>query len=967
MKKYMNIIRRSLAVILVLSVLLPLFSLGIIKAEAEEVQYIDYRDLLEHYRTHYNVDFDTPTAKFYVKIENGNTHFIEPTQAENLKPYEEFNKVPIIDTIKTGTKFSLEEKSTLGSGSKIIRWDWQIYYRDKNGNTYNKFFTEEETPKNIPAPTKEGDILIFLNVADDYKLAQNPNHINANEYGNWRTTQILRKNYTGNPNLLVKGWYFTGTRIKVTDSSADMVMRELELIDTETGKVIESFKREVDNLEPFNTLKQKLIRTSTTPMVASILSRDKTYKVRAKYQFISFEKGAFDISKPELMTPEQREITTEVVPNDLDVHYSYDDHALVDGVFDQSHKELSIDKPYVELKNLEYATFEWEFKVSDTAKKYVKIAGVVPSTFAQKNKDDINTDNWAVVFGRLEPNDIGMHKNVRLINNSNEVINTYRKGEPLRLIFPVEHVSGDRIVGTDSVKNPKVIIHVEVKDEKGNIIHQEKIQTPKLLHPKEVIDMPITKAFTTESNKITACATIDPIHRELGYNDDSRNDKICVTYRAGGVDIGMAAPVELYRNGQNVKYFEANKSHTVQFNVKHFLGDEAVGLDPTKNPKVKINIKVMDANKRLLLDQTVQADQVLNPGATIKMPMSKSFTSDTNMIRACATIDPIHEQLGYNSNPTNDTICADFMMVKNYAIRDLRAYPQSIHFGKNESQVKQNVTLNFTIINESSDENGGKLPSSPIVEIKHGNEVVWRSSVSISPGQSRKMSVTIPNRVLKIGDNIFSVEVNPDRTILEFKPGVSNPYADNKATTSIRGVAYEKCQECMTSNVRKRNDWQEKWEWYEQRGVVRSSTYKRCFKEETRTGTRCVERDEDGRCIDREDYTYTVCVDWRDVPYEYCEVTYRKEWSEIHDYYETFEIQDVLFRSKYTTDIDKRDGKGKDGWVSVKNGGQGKIKAGYGFELKIKTRYRTNRNQAPPPEPYKGNYYSGDAYGRYPI
>ncbi|GMG97513.1 hypothetical protein [Tepidimicrobium xylanilyticum] len=164
----------------------------------------------------------------------------------------------------------------------------------------------------------------------------------------------------------------------------------------------------------------------------------------------------------------------------------------------------------------------------------------------------------------------------------------------------------------------------------------------------------------------------------------------------------------------------------------------------------------------------------------------------------------------------------------------------------------------------------------------------------------------------------------------------------------------------MTSQVRNRNEWREKWEWYEQRGVVRSSTYRRCFREETRTGSYCVERDEDGRCTDRESYTYEVCVDWRDVPYEYCQVTYRREWEEIHDYYETFEIQDVLFRSKYTKDT-------KGGWVSVKGGKQGKIKAGYGFELQIKTRYRTNRNIAPPPEPYKGNYYSGDAYGRYPI
>lgn len=750
------------------------------------------------------------------------------------------------------------------------------------------------------------------------------------------------------------------------DIQADMVMRELELIDPETGEVVESFKREIDNLEPFNTNKEKLIRTNSDPRNASGLKKGKKYKVRAKYQYISFEEGKFDISKPELMTDKQRGLSTGVIPNELDVHYSYDDNVFKDGVFDESLKKISIDKPNIELKNLEYATFEWEYEVPKTVKKYIKIAGIVPATFSEKGKDSVKTNNWAVVFGQIDPNDLGMHKNVRLINNSNETIKTYRKNEPIRLVFPVEHVKGNSIIGTDPVKNPKVIINVVVRDKDNKVIHEEKIQTNRLLKPEEIIDMPITKPFVTNSDKIIACAEIDPIHRELGYNENLKNDKICVTFKAGGIDIGMTEPVELYRSGQKVKFVEPNKNHTVQFSVRHFLGDEALGLDPVKNPKVKINMVVMDANNRLLLEQTVQTDQILRSDGVIKMPMSRNFSTETGMVRACATVDPIHNELGYNENPLNDTICANFMMVKNYAVRDLKAYPPSVHFRENERTIEQDVTLTFTVINESSDELGGKLPSSPIVVIKHGNQVVWRNSVSISPGQSRKKSVTIPKRILRQGDNHFSVEVNPDRTILEFKPGVSDPYKDNKATTSIKGVEYAKCQECMTNQQRTRNDWKEKWEWYEQRGNVRESTYRKCFEYETRTRRRCVDWDDDGKCIDRETYEYEVCVDRRDIPYEYCEVTYRKEWEEIHDYYETFEIRDVLFRSKYTKDMAKKNGRGGDGWVSVKNGGYGMIKAGYGFELQIKTHYNTNRYRAPSPEPYSSNWYNGDVYGRYP-
>jgi len=897
-----------------------------------------------------------PVASFKVEVyRNGKWELVGNTSSDTVKH---------LGTFKVGDKLRITDTSKANKGTlDTAHFNGIIRIPGYKFNEPNGFGGDLKPggSKIVELKTRGNNIIALQTSIKE--IAYNTK--DKIEYPIWSTNGAKHtwgKGMFGkDKNVPWEGWsHFTAVTFDVEkEGQSNIIMRELELIDPETGKVLESFKRDIDNLDPMNVNKQKLIRTNTNPYNASELKKDKVYKVRAKYQFVSFKEGEFDISKPEKMTNKQRNITTKVNPSKLDVKYAFDNNATKEGTFD-----ITEVKTYnKELKNLETATFEWNFKVPETTKKYIKIAGMVPDEFAKKGADEIEKDNWSAVFAKLASNDIGMNKNVRLINEENKVVTSYKKGEYFRLIFPVEHVEGKEIVGTNETKNPKVYINIEVKDENGKVIFtQSKLQARTELHPKTVIDMPISEKFRTNSNKITVCATIDPIHKTLGYNDDPRNDKICVTYEAGGVDIGMAA-VELYRGGQKVKFFEPNKSHTVQFSVRHFLGDEAVGLDPTKNPKVRINIKVMDARNRLLLEQTVQTNQVLNPGATIKMPMSSSFSSETGMIRACATIDPIHAQLGYNSNPENDTICADFMMVKNYAIRDLRAYPQSIHFGKNESQLRRSVTLNFTVINESSDEHGGSLPSSPVVEIRHGGQVVWRNSVSISPGQSRKMSVTIPDRVLRPGDNVFTVEVNPDRTILEFKPGVSDPYADNKATTSIRGVEYAKCQECMTSRIRKRNDWRERWEWYEQRGVVRSSTYRRCFREEKRTGSYCAKRDrETGRCIREKSYTYWVCVDERDVPYEYCQVTYRKEWDEIRDYYETFEIADVLFRSKYTKD----NRLGNDGWVSVKNGGQGRIKAGYGFELQIKTRYRTNRNIAPLPNPYTGNRYRGDAYGRYP-
>lgn len=64
------------------------------------------------------------------------------------------------------------------------------------------------------------------------------------------------------------------------EGKSDIVMRELELID-EDGKVIESFRRNIDPADPFNQSKQTLVRTSTSPVGASTLDPEKTYKLRA--------------------------------------------------------------------------------------------------------------------------------------------------------------------------------------------------------------------------------------------------------------------------------------------------------------------------------------------------------------------------------------------------------------------------------------------------------------------------------------------------------------------------------------------------------------------------------------------------------------------------------------------------------------------------------------------------------------
>jgi hypothetical protein len=99
------------------------------------------------------------------------------------------------------------------------------------------------------------------------------------------------------------------------EGKSDMILTEFELVEKSTGKVIDSFKRSIDPTDPFNPYKQAITRISTTVTKSRTVKPGEDYTVRAKYQFISFAEGAFDITNPASMTPEQRALTTEVNRN----------------------------------------------------------------------------------------------------------------------------------------------------------------------------------------------------------------------------------------------------------------------------------------------------------------------------------------------------------------------------------------------------------------------------------------------------------------------------------------------------------------------------------------------------------------------------------------------------------------------------------------------------------------------------
>ena len=87
---------------------------------------------------------------------------------------------------------------------------------------------------------------------------------------------------------------------------------------------------------------------------------------------------------------------------------------------------------------------------------------------------------------------------------------------------------------------------------------------------------------------------------------------------------------------------------------------------------------------------------------------------------------------------------------------------------------------------------------------------------------------------------------------------------------------------------------------------------------------------------------WTSCGKYGCWTYYYCVTDYSYSYNVTVNYYERYQITKVMFRSKLT-----RDNNGGDGWIDITNQ-PGKVKAGYGFEIKYITQYQTNTFSASP-------------------
>lgn len=484
-------------------------------------------------------------------------------------------------------------------------------------------------------------------------------------------------------------------------------------------------------------------------------------------------------------------------------------------------------------------------------------------------------------------------------------------------------------------------------------------------------------------------------------NQNLENDWAALYAKIGGESDLSLSSLRLYDSeGKEVTYVEPNESYTANVVVNHLIGDEPIGIDNISNPKVEVKYKAMEIDNKIALPENPQiTSEVLDPGKKITMPESDSFVVHEGQVRICASLDEKHHNLGFNFDLSNDIICKDFAKIKNYSVTGFKATNANLNLGEDDNYLRnEEIKLDFIIGNETHKDAPKNLPSSVYTEIFYRGKVVWDDFVSVNPGSKKSVSIKITEDIYK-GDNEFSVVVNRSKTPPEFKPGVSNPYLDNVAKLSIKATEYEECQTCMTSEIRTENEWGERWYFTEKWGTIKTKTYTRCgtddkwsrnWYSENRSKCGCDKRGESAYdkcrsaggspddcsgqslyrpCLKADSCWVTECDSPRSkisASYEYCETDGSRSTTEdVKDYYELYNIKDIEFGSKYNED------KYNSRYVSVKNGGEGAIKAGYGFELRITTEYKTNRHIEEPVPSYfhwsskipnwRGDYHTGDS------
>jgi len=396
----------------------------------------------------------------------------------------------------------------------------------------------------------------------------------------------------------------------------------------------------------------------------------------------------------------------------------------------------------------------------------------------------------------------------------------------------------------------------------------------------------------------------------VGDNNWNGDDNAYVRFDIAQEDMELSDSIQLLDyTGTTTNKVGPGQSYTIRFFINKPKGNTPVGeAGNPNNPYATLDYQITDKGY-MSMQGTSKATETLLPNGQVQVDIP-NVMPQTSLIHACGLIDSVNTQAGQNDDISNDGWkCADFASEVNLVVNNLVASPQSINVPSTYSSGNQIVDFTFDLTNVDStdvDKNvwvyltrGGT--------VSQGGQIVDKQKVYLPPNAN--ITVSWPESInLSVGSTKFSVEVNPpQREWYEFTAD-NNPFKDNVDTTTINVVRNPEILSCAL-------------------GAHTNNTWTTQFTIQHHRGHKVCHTNSEG-------HTSCHCVtdsDWTTDP--------------VVNFHENWNITHVFFRSKLTKDL-----AGGDGWVDVLTapGKEGKIKAGYGFELKLQTNYNTNNYSSAP-------------------
>lgn len=429
----------------------------------------------------------------------------------------------------------------------------------------------------------------------------------------------------------------------------------------------------------------------------------------------------------------------------------------------------------------------------------------------------------------------------------------------------------------------------------------------------------------TTLDSFSVLAKVDNGYSAMGDDYNDSDNFMGYDYGLALNDMQADGDVRLYdHDGNEIQSILVDEYYAIEVTVSKPMGSK-----PVEDTMVDLFIDYGNGEAKHI----ETSDQILNKDGTITIRTDYIVAPTTGTVTIRGIIDKKHNIKNENVDLTNDEWePKTFVALSNFTIKDFKVVPQSINYGKTQTfPVSETINLEATLLNE----NEMKQVRDVDVVIKQNGTTVKTVRVTLPADVEQTFIWNINTSISNGGGSNFnvgySVEINPvkngKREYVEYVNTTSNPYLDNykeNALTVFRTpyTTYE-CEVVDTYN-----SWTQSFTEYEWRGHRVYYTYYVSVPSGTGYASFTVNGVTYG-------YSYTTYTSEPRTG-SYCSTD--STWYNYPNYthYERFEITNIYFKSKVTTD-------NYGGWVDVLSSpSRAKIKSGYGFEMKVVTKYTTN-------------------------